>query len=573
MFVDVKTHGAVGDGVTPDRAAFVAADAASGTVYVPAGTYLIEADLTLSSDVRFEQGARLKPAPGVAVRLDGALDAGVFPVFDLSAGGRVKPNRVERMIPQWWGAVADGVADDYPALAAALAAARKTGAYGSGGEGAIVFLPPGVYRITQPLDCGTMGQVTLRGSGMFETVLRGDTGGGHAIVELVGARFCAIEDMQLDARGVQNPSTVGLLLARVSVGGAAAQAGNVMLRNLVIDLHSDEEANGGHGTVGIYNYCAELCDYHNVSVTADTGAVYAAGNVFGLASVHRPAGSPTPMFTGASSMTACRVGGGTMLAGLRGPALLLAGCANIHVDAHLACPWYEHEGLAGPHRYAIDVVGQTTDFEYRGSVEGFPVVLRNETLISGMRLHAYAAWSLTDPRVYLDRIPGGVSHATLLGCTIDVVPTPDSYVDPDGAGAAQPAAAGYLIDTTAEMASQVTGCVLYLRSGKVRIQNPWGNSNLTGNTVFFHGNLSDLVFQAPVVQGNVFHTRDRTSASGVVLDGPLVNGVRLDAGKLGVGNAANASTIPSPGTVVKKIQVFDAAGNALGFLPVYASIT
>ena len=41
-------------------------------------------------------------------------------------------------------------------------------------------------------------------------------------------------------------------------------------------------------------------------------------------------------------------------------------------------------------------------------------------------------------------------------------------------------------------------------------------------------------------------------------------------GGLGVANAADAST---PGSVVKKIAVFDADGNSLGFLPVYSTIS
>ncbi len=41
---------------------------------------------------------------------------------------------------------------------------------------------------------------------------------------------------------------------------------------------------------------------------------------------------------------------------------------------------------------------------------------------------------------------------------------------------------------------------------------------------------------------------------------------------LGVGNAAAASTIPVSG-LVKKIEIFDAAGASLGFAPLYSSIT
>lgn len=55
----------------------------------------------------------------------------------------------------------------------------------------------------------------------------------------------------------------------------------------------------------------------------------------------------------------------------------------------------------------------------------------------------------------------------------------------------------------------------------------------------------------------------RSAANTLKTDGKLITG------SLGVSNAANAST---PGNLVKKIEVFDAQGNSLGFVPVYASI-
>lgn len=55
-WVDVRDFGAVGDGITDDRAAFVAADAAANgrTLLVPEGTFRIASNLTLHSDIRFE---------------------------------------------------------------------------------------------------------------------------------------------------------------------------------------------------------------------------------------------------------------------------------------------------------------------------------------------------------------------------------------------------------------------------------------------------------------------------------------------------------------------------------------
>jgi hypothetical protein len=55
-WVDVVDFGAVGDGVTDDRAAFIAADAAAAgrEVLVPAGDYFIGDHLTMTAPVRFE---------------------------------------------------------------------------------------------------------------------------------------------------------------------------------------------------------------------------------------------------------------------------------------------------------------------------------------------------------------------------------------------------------------------------------------------------------------------------------------------------------------------------------------
>lgn len=55
-WVDVRDYGAVGDGITDDRVAFEAADAAAGgrEVLVPAGTYLLGDHMTFEAPVRFE---------------------------------------------------------------------------------------------------------------------------------------------------------------------------------------------------------------------------------------------------------------------------------------------------------------------------------------------------------------------------------------------------------------------------------------------------------------------------------------------------------------------------------------
>lgn len=68
----VVDFGAVGDGVTDDRAAFAAADA-NGRFSVPYGTYLIGSNLTISSDITFEQAGQLKSASGVVIDINGLI--------------------------------------------------------------------------------------------------------------------------------------------------------------------------------------------------------------------------------------------------------------------------------------------------------------------------------------------------------------------------------------------------------------------------------------------------------------------------------------------------------------------
>jgi len=49
-----------------------------------------------------------------------------------------------------------------------------------------------------------------------------------------------------------------------------------------------------------------------------------------------------------------------------------------------------------------------------------------------------------------------------------------------------------------------------------------------------------------------------------------VTGKALTTAGLGVGNSAAAATL---GTVVKKMEIFDASGTSLGFIPIYDAIT
>jgi hypothetical protein len=78
------------------------------------------------------------------------------------------------------------------------------------------------------------------------------------------------------------------------------------------------------------------------------------------------------------------------------------------------------------------------------------------------------------------------------------------------------------------------------------------------------------------ISGPTFNTAYVITNTNIIVNGHGIDGatglvVKSDViNKLGVGNSATGSTL---GSVVKKIEVFDASGTSLGFLPVYNAIT
>jgi hypothetical protein len=106
---NVQAHDARGDGVTNDRAAFVAADALDGPNLVPAAddAYLIATSLTITAArTRFEPGGVIRPAAAQVVTFPAnGIEAGHYPIFDLSLGGSIAFSGPTEIKPEWWGAI------------------------------------------------------------------------------------------------------------------------------------------------------------------------------------------------------------------------------------------------------------------------------------------------------------------------------------------------------------------------------------------------------------------------------------------------------------------------------------
>lgn len=163
--VQNPSYGALGDGTTDDRAAIVLADAETGTLHFPPGTYAIASSLTIARPTSFAYGAKLKPANGVTVTLSGSVAAGLWQIFDCSAGGSVvvdaSPYTDIEMNPVWFGAEAG------PNGADSTTAMQKCFASGA----ARIFLPYGDIAVTGNIPLPSAGRVMVRGTGIQSRII------------------------------------------------------------------------------------------------------------------------------------------------------------------------------------------------------------------------------------------------------------------------------------------------------------------------------------------------------------------------------------------------------------------
>lgn len=110
-------------------------------------------------------------------------------------------------------------------------------------------------------------------------------------------------------------------------------------------------------------------------------------------------------------------------------------------------------------------------------------------------------------------------------------------------------------DVTLGAFTQGTSAQIYARATEDNIQS--GSNYYEGGALYFATTPN--------------HTSSTVDRMIIDQDGTVtVGGKLITTTGLGVGNAAAATT---PGSCVKKIEVFDGAGASLGYLPVYSSIT
>jgi hypothetical protein len=128
-FVSVKDFGADSTGATSCSTVFATADASgSGSLVIPAGTYLVSTNVTFATPVIMNAGAVLNIATGVTVTFTGGFQAGVYRVFNITGTGEVVFNWQNLTVgyPEWWGAAANQTVNSYAGITASLKACKVT---------------------------------------------------------------------------------------------------------------------------------------------------------------------------------------------------------------------------------------------------------------------------------------------------------------------------------------------------------------------------------------------------------------------------------------------------------------
>jgi hypothetical protein len=336
-----------------------------------------------------KEGGFIKKSEEGEIFIKGNFNAPISQVFYNFSPGEVKFNKknIKEVYPQWWGAKADGNFDDSYAIQSAIDSGVCK-----------VFLPCGRYYIGKTLNITNIWNgLTIEGVGNSEddnncSLLIGGTGG--IVMDCSGSRYLYLKNFRI--KGAEsNPSTVGIYFARTK---DVQFAEFNTIENVSVFLPHIVEANNGNGTVGIYNYTAELWRARNIHIDADNGVVFTGYNIFKIFSPYRE------IWTGYPSMSECSIDGTSTIKGNFGPAILIDNGIKIEIlNAYLSggCPEKDKENFCP---YTIKIGGHSfwnSHITITGHIErmGNGVLFVESTNITNLKLDVSS--SFKGPLIHL----------------------------------------------------------------------------------------------------------------------------------------------------------------------------
>lgn len=289
------------------------------------------------------------------------LDPGQMP--DPSLGAGLPPSKPAEAYIEWWGAKGDGTADDSPAFQAAIDSSVPR-----------IRLLAKRYRLASPINLTgrPAGPLVIEGVGWgisgAGSILVCDT--GTVCLDTAGSAYVTFRDFSLDA-GRDTPSTVGILYARTE---RSRYSSFCSLENIRISLRHIPTANGGVGTIGIYNFASENWRFRGGWISADLPVVLTSTNLYSIESPFQT------VISGQSSMSVAELSGGIALTALGGPAVTLHTVADIELgDTYMLKSGYNDYEFAIMAHLAVGI-GHT------GSIEGFKRFLTTDSSVRGLHV-------------------------------------------------------------------------------------------------------------------------------------------------------------------------------------------
>jgi hypothetical protein len=339
-------------------------------------TYPIPEDLTVPENItlRFQNGAVFSVAAKKALTIQGGIEAGLYPIF--SGTGVIRGEvKVAAIFPQWFGAKGNSKADDTVALQRAVDFAGISNVF-------CVNLNRGQYRITKTLDCtntrvpGTIKRDGLKifGSSFTHTAIIGETGKDHAVIETSGSQWLEFDNFSINA-GPKNSSTVGIFTGCPSV---LPQSQN-QIYHVCIGLGDDMTANGGNGTIGLWNFAAEEHTYKSLYISANRPVVLTAYN--GTNGFNYPHSYVKLLAVHSLGVTTFTGECFLVTVNKTAPAVTTVDVNSLNLQN----TYLGNVGtFAGKNTCAFDIRGSLTNFTYSGTIEG----LANFAQISGELINA-----------------------------------------------------------------------------------------------------------------------------------------------------------------------------------------
>lgn len=253
---NVLDYGATGDGSTNDSAAILAANNAATVLELPAGTYKIGTNLTITKPL-ISTGGIFKVASGVTLTLVGVSVPAGAQLFDVSLGGTVLFSKAPPQIyPEWWGAVGDDTADDTTAINACFASL--------GSNGGFVQFSARTYKVTAALNVPAKTIVAGDGCGIAElgaTVIHGTHDG--KILNCVQDGFVIQDICVLGPDNATYTSSIGIYTVTTS---APSGAMNFTIKDVyVLRCYNNININASYNAI-LFNVISQHA--YNVGIRA-----------------------------------------------------------------------------------------------------------------------------------------------------------------------------------------------------------------------------------------------------------------------------------------------------------------